>query len=71
MKETLLIVQMIVSIILTGLVLLQTSPETSNQRTTLIKPKYTRRGMEKFTYILTFVLLFAFIGLAIFQLLII
>ncbi len=70
MKETLLIIQMIISISLVGLVLLQTSPETSSQKTSLIRPKYTRRGMEKFTYILTFVFFFLFISLAILQLII-
>lgn len=70
MKNTLIIIQLFVSVGLIGLILLQTTPETSNQRTSLIKPKYTRRGMEKLTYLLTFVFLFLFVGLSILQVII-
>ncbi len=68
MNKAVIITQIVTSIILIGLVLLQTSPETSQQRATLIKPKYSRRGMEKITYFLTFFFLFLFVALSIVQL---
>jgi len=70
MNKILVISQMLISVILISLVLLQTSPETSNQKTSLIKPKYTRRGMEKITYLSTFFFLFLFIALSIAQVII-
>ncbi len=70
MKETFLVVHIVVSIVLTGLILLQTSSQNTSQRMTLVKPKHTRRGMEKLTYLLTFFTLFLFIALSILQLLI-
>jgi len=68
MNKIIIITQIITSIILIILVLLQTSPETSQQRAALIKPKYSRRGMEKITYLLTFFFLFLFIALSVIQL---
>lgn len=70
MRQTLIIIQIFISIALIALVLIQTTPETTNQRASLIKPKYTRRGMEKFTYVLTFVFFFLFVGLSILQIII-
>jgi protein translocase SecG subunit len=70
MKETLLIIQIVLSVILTGLILLQTSSENTGQSISLIKPKHTRRGMERLTYLLTFFTLFIFIALSVLQLLI-
>jgi protein translocase SecG subunit len=69
MKNILLIAQIIISLILVVLILLQTSPETSNRSVSLIRPKFSRRGIEKVTFIFTLVLLGIFIGLSFFQLL--
>lgn len=67
MKNALLIIQIIVSIGLIVLVVLQASPENTSQQTVLIKPKYTRRGMEKITYLLSFFLLATFVILSVLQ----
>jgi preprotein translocase subunit SecG len=59
--------QIAVSIILSGLILLQTSPENNQRSVSLIRPKFNRRGLEKLTFIATFVFAFIFIVLSLWQ----
>lgn len=67
MKTYFLIGQIIVSIILSGLILLQTSPETNQRSVSLIRPKFNRRGLEKLTFVATFVFAVFFIVLSLWQ----
>ncbi len=67
MKTYFLVIQILISLILSGLILLQTSPENSQQSVSLIRPKFTRRGIEKLTFITTFIAAALFIGLSLWQ----
>ena len=69
MKETLLIIQMVVSIVLIGLVLIQ-AKGTGFGRSGFGSSgtSFTRRGLEKFIFKLTFVIAFIFIGVSMLQL---
>lgn len=68
MKKIILIVQIIISLILIVMILLQTSPEKSNTSLSLVQPKFTKRGIEKLTFSITILLLFVFLLLSFFQL---
>ena len=69
MKTGLIIGQIVISLLVIGLILLQTSPENSNTRVSLVTPKFTRRGIEKFTFILTIFFLLVFLASSFLQLL--
>lgn len=67
MKIYFSIAQILVSIILSALILLQTSPENNQHSVSLIQPKFTRRGLEKLTFIATFLFAGLFVGLSLWQ----
>jgi protein translocase SecG subunit len=66
MKQTLMIIQVIVSIILVGLILIQAKGTGFGR---VGGTSFTRRGLEKLIFRLTFVFAFVFIGVSILQLL--
>ncbi len=69
MKQTLTIIQMIASVVLIGLILIQ-AKGTGFGRSGFASggTSFTRRGLEKFIFKLTFVIAFIFIGVSILQL---
>ncbi|HTK03269.1 MAG TPA: preprotein translocase subunit SecG [Alphaproteobacteria bacterium] len=69
MTQVLTIIQIVVSIILIGLILIQ-AKGTGFGRSGLASggTAFTRRGLEKFIFKLTFVIAFIFIGVSILQL---
>lgn len=67
MRIYFLIAQILVSLILSGLILLQTSPENNQRSVSLIKPKFNRRGLEKLTFIATFLFAVLFVALSLWQ----
>jgi len=69
MKTGLIVGQIVISLLVIGLILLQTSPENSNTRVSLVTPKFTRRGIEKLTFLLTIFLVLIFFVLSFLQLL--
>ena len=70
MKQALIITQIVVSVILIGLILIQ-AKGTGFGRSGFVSggTSFTRRGLEKFIFRLTFVVAFIFIGVSILQLL--
>lgn len=70
MKTVVLIFQAIVSILLVVLILLQNTKEEGRFNLSLLQPKFTRRGLEKLTFVATIVCLGLFLILSFWQLLI-
>jgi len=69
MKTIIIIAQIIISVLLIIMILLQAPPENSGFNTSLIQPKFTRRGVEKLTFFATILLLTLFLLSSLFQLL--
>lgn len=70
MKTLFLVVQIILSIGLTTLIILQNSQENKGTNLSLVKPRFARRGIEKFIFVLTIALLIFFLVSSFIQLLI-
>jgi len=70
MKTLLAIIQIIVSIILITLVILQGPSDSNASRMSLVKPKFNRRGIEKMSFIITNIFVFLFLASSFLQLLI-
>ncbi|MFH1561669.1 MAG: preprotein translocase subunit SecG [Patescibacteria group bacterium] len=70
MKNIILIAQAIVSVLLIVLILLQNTKEEGRFNLSLLQPKFSRRGLEKVTFIATIVCLGLFLILSFWQLLI-
>lgn len=70
MKLAIIITQIIISILLIIMILLQAPPESDGFNTSLVQPKFTRRGAEKLTFLATILLLIFFLLSSLFQLLI-
>jgi protein translocase SecG subunit len=66
MKQALLIIQIVVSIILIGLILIQAKGTGFGR---VGGTSFTRRGLEKLVFRLTFVIAFIFLGVSMLQLL--
>ena len=66
MKQILIIIQIVASIILIGLILIQAKGTGFGR---VGGTSFTRRGLEKFVFKATFVVAFIFIGVSILQLL--
>lgn len=68
MKQALTIIQIVVSIILIGLILVQARGTGFGRSSGIGGASFTRRGLEKLIFRLTFVVVFLFIVLSILQL---
>ncbi len=68
MKQILTIVQIIVSVALIGLVLIQARGTGFGRSSGIGGASFTRRGLEKLVFRLTFVVVFLFIAVSILQL---
>lgn len=68
MKQVLTIVQIVVSIALIGLVLIQARGTGFGRSSGIGGASFTRRGLEKLVFRLTFVVVFLFIAISILQL---
>ncbi len=69
MNQILIILQIIASIILIGLILIQAKGTGFGRSGPSGGTSFTRRGLEKFVFKATFVVAFIFIGVSILQLL--
>ncbi|EKE12874.1 MAG: hypothetical protein ACD_13C00134G0035 [uncultured bacterium] len=68
MKQVLTIVQIVVSVALIGLVLIQARGTGFGRSSGIGGASFTRRGLEKLVFRLTFVVVFLFIAVSILQL---
>jgi len=68
MKQILTVVQIVVSIALIGLVLIQARGTGFGRSSGIGGASFTRRGLEKLVFRLTFVVVFLFIAISILQL---
>ena len=68
MKQILTIVQIVVSVALIGLVLIQARGTGFGRSSGIGGASFTRRGLEKLVFRLTFVVVFLFIAISILQL---